>query len=155
NGPYIGHGPRKHKIFAGQGDAGIRAILDPPPGFALSLRVKEDAVAFHAVRRETMRNLDSRRSPWLRSALLFAACGAIAGCGRGCEALYRGERRPGQTAPDYGDQQSVFGPGGLSIGGTEKPGEADAAGATGIGVNSFLWRASLDTVSFMPLVSAD
>lgn len=25
----------------------------------------------------------------------------------------------------------------------------------GIGVNSFLWRASLDTVSFMPLVSAD
>ncbi len=27
--------------------------------------------------------------------------------------------------------------------------------ATGIGVNSFLWRASLDTMSFMPLVSAD
>lgn len=26
---------------------------------------------------------------------------------------------------------------------------------TGIGVNSFLWRASLDTLSFMPLVSAD
>lgn len=26
---------------------------------------------------------------------------------------------------------------------------------TEIGVNSFLWRASLDTVSFMPLVSAD
>ncbi|MBI1340590.1 DUF3576 domain-containing protein [bacterium] len=25
----------------------------------------------------------------------------------------------------------------------------------GIGVNSFLWRASLDTLSFMPLVSAD
>ncbi len=28
-------------------------------------------------------------------------------------------------------------------------------GAAGVGVNSFLWRASLDTVSFMPLVSAD
>jgi Domain of unknown function (DUF3576) len=28
-------------------------------------------------------------------------------------------------------------------------------GAPGVGVNSFLWRASLDTVSFMPLVSAD
>ncbi|MEB3701447.1 DUF3576 domain-containing protein [Candidatus Bealeia paramacronuclearis] len=26
---------------------------------------------------------------------------------------------------------------------------------TGLGVNSFLWRASLDTISFMPLVSAD
>jgi len=29
------------------------------------------------------------------------------------------------------------------------------AGASGIGVNSFLWRASLDTVAFMPLASAD
>ena len=27
--------------------------------------------------------------------------------------------------------------------------------ATGIGVNSYLWRASLDTISFMPLTSAD
>lgn len=29
------------------------------------------------------------------------------------------------------------------------------AGAEEIGVNSFLWRASLDTLSFMPLASAD
>ena len=28
-------------------------------------------------------------------------------------------------------------------------------GTAGVGVNSFLWRASLDTVSFMPLASAD
>jgi hypothetical protein len=28
-------------------------------------------------------------------------------------------------------------------------------GAPGVGVNSYLWRASLDTVSFMPLASAD
>jgi len=28
-------------------------------------------------------------------------------------------------------------------------------GPSGIGVNSFLWRASLDTLSFMPLASAD
>ena len=28
-------------------------------------------------------------------------------------------------------------------------------GGGGVGVNSFLWRASLDTVSFMPLASAD
>lgn len=33
-------------------------------------------------------------------------------------------------------------------------GEARAAGAD-IGVNSFLWRASLDTLNFMPLSSAD
>ncbi|HTH97152.1 MAG TPA: DUF3576 domain-containing protein [Stellaceae bacterium] len=30
-----------------------------------------------------------------------------------------------------------------------------APGAAGVGVNTFLWRASLDTVSFMPLASAD
>ena len=32
----------------------------------------------------------------------------------------------------------------------------DSAGSqTGIGVNAFLWRATLDTLSFMPLASAD
>ncbi len=31
----------------------------------------------------------------------------------------------------------------------------DAQGGSGIGVNSFLWRASLDTISFMPVNSAD
>jgi hypothetical protein len=102
-----------------------------------------------------MRNLDSRRSPWLRLAFLLAACATIAGCGMGGEARYPTERQPGQTTPNYGDPQSVFGPGGLTLGGTEKPGDAQTGGGGGIGVNSFLWRASLDTVSFMPLVSAD
>lgn len=32
---------------------------------------------------------------------------------------------------------------------------ASAGTEQGIGVNSFLWRASLDTLSFMPLVTAD
>ena len=31
----------------------------------------------------------------------------------------------------------------------------NAGAQSGIGVNSFLWRASLDTISFMPLSSAD
>ena len=45
----------------------------------------------------------------------------------------------------------VFGPGGITLlGGAE-----DEAPDSGIGVNSFLWRASLDTVAFMPLLSAD
>ena len=34
-------------------------------------------------------------------------------------------------------------------------GEDKNAGTTGIGVNGFLWRATLDTVSFMPISSAD
>jgi hypothetical protein len=32
---------------------------------------------------------------------------------------------------------------------------ARSRGPAGIGVNAFLWRASLDTLSFMPLASAD
>ena len=32
---------------------------------------------------------------------------------------------------------------------------AAAEAQTGIGVNAFLWRASLDTLSFMPLLTAD
>ncbi len=44
----------------------------------------------------------------------------------------------------------MFGEGGIF--GPDLP--EDSAGG-GIGVNNLLWRASLDTVSFMPLVSAD
>lgn len=49
--------------------------------------------------------------------------------------------------------QSLFGEGGLSLGG--KSASDAEEGASGLGVNSFLWRASLDTLSFMPLASAD
>jgi hypothetical protein len=53
----------------------------------------------------------------------------------------------------YGEKESVFGKGGLSLFGGKDKDKSD--GANGIGVNSYLWRASLDTVSFMPLASAD
>jgi hypothetical protein len=51
-------------------------------------------------------------------------------------------------------EPGLFGSGGLSLDifGSSKNGRSDGAG---IGVNSYLWRASLDTVSFMPLASAD
>jgi hypothetical protein len=44
--------------------------------------------------------------------------------------------------------------GGITLfgGGTEKGQES---GGAGLGVNAFLWRATLDTLSFMPLASAD
>ncbi|MBU0860245.1 MAG: DUF3576 domain-containing protein, partial [Alphaproteobacteria bacterium] len=50
----------------------------------------------------------------------------------------------------YSETPSIFGRDGLIFG---KSSNEDAQ--TGIGVNSFLWRASLDTVAFMPLASAD
>ena len=37
----------------------------------------------------------------------------------------------------------------------KKGGDASQGGPAGVGVNSYLWRATLDTVSFMPLASAD
>ena len=49
------------------------------------------------------------------------------------------------------DKQSIFGEGGLILFG----GGGEENGGGGVGVNSFLWRGSLDTISFMPLSSAD
>lgn len=45
---------------------------------------------------------------------------------------------------------SIFGSGSVTLFGDE-----NEAPASGIGVNAFLWRATLDTISFMPLLSAD
>ncbi len=50
------------------------------------------------------------------------------------------------------ERESVFGKGGLTFGGDE---EKRGSQGTGIGVNAYLWRATLDTISFMPLASAD
>jgi hypothetical protein len=49
---------------------------------------------------------------------------------------------------------SIFGGDGLNLLGGKKADQGGGSGS-GIGVNSFLWRASLDTLAFMPLASAD
>ncbi len=80
--------------------------------------------------------------------LALVACGGVE-----TEAKYpTGADRASTGGDIYAKPQSIFGAGGLSLGG--KRSEEDGGGS-GIGVNSFLWRASLDTVSFMPLASAD
>ncbi len=81
------------------------------------------------------------------TGLLVAACtGDIE-----TEAKYPSGYDRASTGGDiYAKPASIFGKGGLSLGG--KNGDSEDSG---IGVNSFLWRASLDTVSFMPLASAD
>ncbi len=57
------------------------------------------------------------------------------------------------TAPRMGNEprETVFGTEGLF--GDKKKGQG--GDAVGIGVNSFLWRASLDTIAFMPIANAD
>lgn len=102
-----------------------------------------------------------RRGFFRREAMLsctLIALLALAGCaarGDGETQTYYPEKdssgtyNPAPNAP----RQSIFGSGGLNLlGGNQKKEEG---GGGGIGVNSFLWRATLDTVSFMPLVSAD
>jgi hypothetical protein len=49
------------------------------------------------------------------------------------------------------EQGTLFGPGGLF---GSKADRKDDTG-TGVAVNAYLWRASLDTINFIPLVSAD
>ena len=49
------------------------------------------------------------------------------------------------------EQGSLFGPGGLFGSKAEKKDDT----GTGVAVNAYLWRASLDTINFIPLVSAD
>lgn len=92
-----------------------------------------------------------------RLAPLFAAVFLLGACeGVKREASYP-TRPEGTDKIVYSDQQreTIWGEGrSLSdrlFGGEEEVG----SGSAGIGVNSFLWRASLDTVSFMPLASAD
>ncbi len=50
-----------------------------------------------------------------------------------------------------GENSSILGEGGIF--GSSK--SSDSSGGGGIGVNSYLWRATLDTISFMPITSAD
>jgi hypothetical protein len=89
---------------------------------------------------------------------LTLACAALAASLSGCawgdpNSTYpeyqRGSRGPHTSTPP----ESVFGPGGVSLFGNAEPQQDEGGG--GIGVNSYLWRASLDTLSFMPLASAD
>ncbi|MCG8360632.1 MAG: DUF3576 domain-containing protein, partial [Kiloniellales bacterium] len=95
-----------------------------------------------------------QRAGGLLSGALVAV--ALVACGPSTTEFPRqADRKGGGT---YGERESVFGQGGLNLfgGGGDGPLEQGEGGAgAGIGVNSYLWRASLDTISFMPLASAD
>ncbi|MGO1119521.1 DUF3576 domain-containing protein [Rhodovibrionaceae bacterium A322] len=87
------------------------------------------------------------------AALLLGACSAGES---GTVYPDDNRRRQGQNSYDTSvDNESILGEdGGNIFGGGSKP-DQPGAGGSGIGVNAFLWRASLDTLSFLPLASAD
>ncbi len=79
-----------------------------------------------------------------------ALTGACSGVKK--EAKYpTGAQRSATNDDIYAQPESIFGPGGLQLFNNKGEGSDEA----GIGVNAYLWRASLDTISFMPLASAD
>jgi len=98
-----------------------------------------------------------RRGPHLVAAIF----GSISMMLAGCENLRieetvdvdytRGKGKHGDVDTGGG----VFDGFGIPLVGDPSARSSGGGGNAGIGVNTFLWRASLDTVSFMPLSSAD
>lgn len=95
------------------------------------------------------------------SAAMIAGLALLcAGCGLETEADFPNQdpTNPGRIVYDSelekNPRETIFGDGGIDLfdlGGSKKKGQS----GPGIAVNSFLWRASLDTIAFMPLSSAD
>ena len=99
----------------------------------------------------TMANFPSPRAGFaVALVLLLAACGG--------DVSYDGVEDTiatpqGRFEPDIDDpaRQTIFGSGGVTGLFT---GEREAGGGQ-LGVNALLWRATLDTLAFLPLASAD
>ncbi len=89
--------------------------------------------------------------PWW---LVLVCLGALlpAACGLPTESVFPEREGKGSNPRPTEERESIFGPDGLTMFGKS---DGEQQGPSGIGVNSYLWRASLDTVAFMPLVSAD
>lgn len=98
----------------------------------------------------------SSRGLWLSCLCI----GLLAGCTRLGDDNFRVPRQDEYNSGSRRDgvRGRLGGTDGILIVGTDRNsqrGGANDAGASGIGVNAFLWRATLDTLSFMPLASAD
>jgi hypothetical protein len=77
---------------------------------------------------------------------------ALAACGGGAKYEPPPIQNPKEDIYRYGS--ILGGDGGIQLFGPKKRSEEEQSGSA-IGVNSYLWRAALDTVAFMPVVSAD
>jgi hypothetical protein len=101
-------------------------------------------------------------SSFLRLGLAVVALSVLAACNVGDPSAIKerdlDQGRGTKDAASQGlggqnrEQGTLFGPGGLFGSKTDKQTNDNG---TGVAVNAFLWRASLDTINFIPLVSAD
>ena len=85
-----------------------------------------------------------------RSSIIAAILGAF--LLTACEGV-KTERADGESFEDKRKKSGGKLFGDINLLGPDK--SDDSGSGSGIGVNGFLWRASLDTLSFMPLTSAD
>lgn len=88
------------------------------------------------------------RTPLL-AALMAVALGGCSSLGLDTEGTY--ENKGKKELYKHGSVLSDEG-GTMLFGGDEKKKTADALG---LGVNGYLWRATLDTIAFMPIAAAD
>lgn len=87
---------------------------------------------------------------------------AVSGCANSVkverESVPNSERevaKKGEAGKYDASRESIFGEDGLTFFNSDKNLGGDSGGSGGLGVNSYLWRAALDTISFMPVASAD
>ncbi|TNE40239.1 MAG: DUF3576 domain-containing protein [Alphaproteobacteria bacterium] len=99
----------------------------------------------------------------MKRRLIFTLTGLIvslllAGCDAdlGAKSTFPEKSRGVVYQTGVKNEQTIFGKGGL-FGSDDKDLQngGNGTGGGGLGVNAYLWRASLDTLSFMPLSSAD
>lgn len=94
----------------------------------------------------------------MRRFALVVLAALVAGPLSGCKGVKTEARYPDRRSGDgdliyHGERDTIFGKNNKGIGLFNKDKDKDAV--AGITVNPYLWRAALDTVSFMPLASAD
>jgi hypothetical protein len=98
-----------------------------------------------------------------RLAALAALIGLVSACGGGNYAAddeVVGPRPGPSREYDPNREESVFGPGGLSVGNLRGGSVGGILGGGGdekarLPVNKYLWQGALDTLSFLPLASTD
>src|ERR1700744_3430908 len=104
-------------------------------------------------------NLENLTSRFLLSLLGSLCLLAVSACNGPIdkEASYPTDRPKGSDQPLYSDQkpQTIWGPEDTLTSKLFGGSKDDNASGAGIGVNSYLWSAALNTISFMPVASAD